>query len=277
MITQYITHITTIKGGSPYTATSYRKDLQQFVQFIKQNYPSARWSTITKDMVEHFIMTLVAYGELPTTTNRKISAISGLYRYMATHGHDCMNPAQYVSRRKVAETIPNTIDTEQLRTAYDNAMGTVKVMLGLLMTTGIRLGEMLAIRWEDVNIKQGTILIHGKGMKERLVAVPARQLEEIGYAISRKNPKDTIFHTSQFETRCMIYQALTPYCKAKQLSPHAIRHTFATEMAKAGANAPAIAKALGHNNIKTTQHYIDNTQMPTNGSALIININDYGK
>lgn len=146
-------------------------------------------------------------------------------------------------------------------------------MLGLLITTGIRLGEMLAIRWEDINLNNSTITIHGKGMKERVVAVPERQLEEIRYAISRQDPKDTIFHTSQFETRCMIYQALTPYCHAKQLSPHAIRHTFATEMAKAGESAPTIALKLGHRNIKTTQHYIDNTQCITQAQCQYIKLN----
>ena len=257
MINEFINHIEKVKGYSPETATAYRTDLRQFVSFIKQNYPSATWSTITKGMVEHYIMTLVGYGELPTSTNRKLSAISSLYRYMALHGHDIENPAQYCSRRKVAERIPNTIDIEQLRTAYANAIGSVKVMLGLLITTGIRIGEMLAIRWEDINPKDGTIIIHGKGNKERLVSVPERQMEEIRYAYPRQDPKGTLFHTSQFETRCMIYQALTPYCRAKQLSPHAIRHTFATEMAKAGESGPTIALALGHSNLKTTQHYIN--------------------
>ena len=273
MINEFINHLENIKGSSTHTAAAYRRDLRQFVAFIKQNYPGITWSTINKGMIEHYIMTLVGYGELPSTTNRKLSAISGLYRYLNTHGHECANPAQYVSRRKIAETIPNTIDPDQLRTAYDNAIGSVKVMLGLLITTGIRLGEMLAIRWEDINLNNCTITIHGKGMKERVVSVPERQLEEIRYAISRQDPKDTIFHTSQFETRCMIYQALTPYCHAKQLSPHAIRHTFATEMAKAGESAPTIALKLGHRNIKTTQHYIDNTQCITQAQCQYIKLN----
>ncbi len=257
MINEYINHLENIKGSSTHTAAAYRRDLRQFVAFIKQNYPGITWSTINKGMIEHYIMTLVGYGELPTTTNRKLSAISGLYRYLNTHGYECANPAQYVSRRKIADTIPNTIDPEQLRTAYDNAIGSVKVMLGLLITTGIRLGELLAIRWEDINPGNCTIIIHGKGMKERVVSVPDRQMLEIRYAYPRQNPKDTLFHTTQFETRCMVYQALTPYCHAKQLSPHAIRHTFATEMAKAGESGPTIALALGHSNLKTTQHYID--------------------
>lgn len=272
MINEFINHIEKVKGYSPDTATAYKKDLRQFVSFIKQNYPSATWSTINKGMVEHYIMTLVGYGELPTTTNRKLSAISGIYRYMSLHGYTIENPAQYCSRRKVAEKIPNTIDIEQLKTAYDNAIGTAKVMLGILITTGIRLGELLAIRWEDINLQERTITIHGKGNKERIVSVPERQLEEISYAYPRQNPKDTLFHTSQFETRCIIYQALLPYCQAKQLSPHAIRHTFATEMAKAGENAPTIAKALGHTNIKTTQHYIDNAQMSTSRTCQIIKL-----
>lgn len=257
MIQEFIKDLLSIKGQSPNTAESYGRDLRQFAQFINQYYHGTRWSTITADMVEHYIMTLVSCGELPTTTNRKLSAISALYRYLKRHGHEVTNPAQYICRRKIAEKIPNTIDPEQLRAAYDNALGTAKVMLGLLITTGIRIGELLAIRWEDINLSAGTITIHGKGNKERLVSVPARQLEEISYAYPRQNPKDTLFHTSQFETRCMIYQALTPYCHAKQLSPHAIRHTFATEMAKAGESAPAIALALGHRSLKTTQYYID--------------------
>lgn len=272
MIQEYINHLATIKGYSPNTATAYRKDLKQFIEFIKQHYQGARWSTISKEMIEHYIMTLVSYGELPTTTNRKIAAISGIYRYMNTHGHEIANPAQYCSRRKVAETIPNTIDPEQLKAAYDNAIGTAKVMLGLLIVTGMRIGELLAIRWEDINLTERTITIHGKGQKERIVSVPERQLEEIGYAYPRQNPKDTLFHMSQYETRCLIYKALLPYCQAKQLSPHAIRHTFATQMAKQGANAPAIAKVLGHRNIKTTQHYIDNAQMSTSRTCQIIKL-----
>ena len=272
MITEYIKHLTSIKGYSLHTATAYRKDLHQFASFINAHYKDARWSTISKEMVEHYIMTLVSYGELPTTTNRKIAAISGLYRYLGTHGHTIDNPAQYCSRRKVAETIPNTIDPEQLKAAYNNAIGTAKVMLGLLITTGMRIGELLAIRWEDINLTERTITIHGKGQKDRIVSVPERQLEEIGYAYPRQNPKDTIFHISQYETRCLIYKALLPYCQAKQLSPHAIRHTFATQMAKQGANAPAIAKVLGHRNIKTTQHYIDNAQMSTSRTCQIIKL-----
>lgn len=273
MINAFLKDLLSIKGQSSHTAAAYGRDLRQFVVFIKQNYPSATWSTINKGMIEHYIMSLVSYGELATTTNRKLSAISAIYRYFIRQGHDIANPAQYVCRRKIAENIPNTIDPEQLRTAYENAIGSVKVMLGLLITTGIRLGELLAIRWEDIDLGNCTIRIHGKGMRERMVSVPARQLEEIGYAISRQDPKDTIFHTSQFETRCMIYQALTPYCHARQLSPHAIRHTFATEMAKAGASAPTIAQALGHRNIKTTQHYIDNTQFIIQAQSQYIKLN----
>lgn len=273
MINNFVQHLQKIKGYSTLTARAYRRDLLQFVKFIQEEYREARWSTITKEMVEHFIMTLAAEGELPSTTNRKIAAISSIYRYMNTHGYECTNPAQFVSRRKVADNIPNTIDPAQLREAYENATGSVRVMLGLLITTGIRLGELLAIRWEDINLRERTITIHGKGQKQRLVSVPEGQLKEIRYAYPRQDAKDTLFHTSQYETRCMIYHALLPYCRAKQLSPHAIRHTFATEMAKAGANAPAIAQALGHSNIKTTQHYIDNVQCISNRACQYIQLN----
>lgn len=260
MITEFIKHLSSIKGYSPATASAYRKDLCQFVDYIRENYPQATWSTITRSMVETFIMHLVSIGEKPTTTNRKLSAISAIYRYFYYHVSEIENPAQYVSRRKIADRLPNTIDPTQLKAAYAQATGTTRVMLGLLITTGMRIGELLAIRWEDINLTEETIIIHGKGNKDRKVRVPSAQLEEIRYAYDQQTPTDTLFHTSQYETRSMIYATLAPYCKAKQLSPHAIRHTYATEMAKAGANAPTIAHQLGHNNIKTTQHYIDNNK-----------------
>lgn len=273
MINAFLKDLLSIKGQSQHTAAAYSRDLRQFVAFIKQNYPTASWRTITRGMIEHYIMSLVSYGELPTTTNRKLSAISAIYRYFIRQGHDITNPAQYVCRRKIADTIPNTIDPDQLRTAYENTIGTARIMLGLLITTGIRLGELLAIRWGDINLKENTIIIRGKGNKQRIVSVPSRQLEEIRYAAPRQNAEDTLFHTSQFETRCMIYQALTPYCHARQLSPHAIRHTFATQMAKAGASAPTIAQALGHSNLKSTQHYVDNAQAPSAFNHQYIKLN----
>lgn len=272
MINEFITYISSIKGYSPLTAAAYRRDLQEFAQFIRQEYQDARWSTITRDMIDHYILTLVAYGEQPTTTNRKLSAISGIYRYFIRQRMLTENPAQYESRRKVGEKIPNTIDPKQLRTAYEHASGSTRVMLGLLITTGIRISELLAISWEDINLDDCSIKIHGKGNKERIVYTKSEQLDEIRRVIESSHPTGRIFNYSQYETRRHIYDALLPYCKAPQLSPHAIRHTFATELAKAGANAPTIARALGHNNIKTTQQYIDKTSIDTKSCHNIINI-----
>lgn len=272
MITEFINYIQNIKGYSGHTAIAYRKDLKQFVQFIKQNYEGARWSTITRDMIDHYIMTLVAYGELATTTNRKLAAISSLYGYFIRQGLTTENPCRYESRRKIAEQVPNTISPEQLRTAYDHAAGSVRVMLGLLITTGMRIGELLSLTWADVDVNGQTITLHGKGAKERKVSVPTEQLKEIAAVIDKQEPAEHIFHTSQFETRCMIYQALLPYCAAKQLSPHAIRHTFATELAKSGANATTIQKQLGHSKLETTQKYIDIAQVTTNGTCRIIKL-----
>lgn len=272
MINEYITYISSIKGYSPLTAQAYRRDLRQFCQFIRQEYPGARWSTVTRSMIDHYVTTMVAHGEQPTTTNRKLAAISGIYRYFIREHKLTDNPAQYESRRKQGERIPNTIDPAQLRTAYEHASGSTRVMLGLLITTGIRISELLALTWEDINLKDNSLKIHGKGMKERIVFTHPEQLAEIRMVIEQSQPTGRIFNYTQYETRCHIYQALLPYCKAPQLSPHAIRHTYATELAKAGVNAPTIARILGHNNIKTTQHYIDNTRIDTKPSALIVTL-----
>lgn len=272
MINAYRDYLLKVKGYSYNTIQSYIKDISAFATWAKQHKEDARWSTIERADIDAYIIQQYDEGKKPSTTNRQLSAISSLYRYFQREGLEVDNPCKYESRRKVGESIPNTISPNELSCAYHNSQGAAKFMIGLLATTGIRLQEMLDLRWEDINFEENSLRIHGKGNKERKVYTTEEVLSEAKQSKKYCIPTNKMFFISQRNARTIIWEALKPFSKAKQLSPHAIRHTYATELAKKGENVVTISKILGHSSIKTTQKYIDMTQVEIQRAASTINM-----
>lgn len=260
MIKTFITYLRNIKGYSDNTCKSYEKDLLDFATWVSINEPSQRWSTIDRTVIDHYIVSQAKRGLKPATTNRRLAAISAIYNYWIREGKLTENPCRYESRRKMPHTLPNTIDRNELYQAYSYAQGEVKMMLEILYTTGIRIQELLDMTWADINLETGELKITGKGAKDRIVYLNPHTILQLETIKPRTHNLGHLFDYCQRDVRTMIYYALKPYCHAKQLSPHAIRHTYATNMAKGGVNVSTIAGLLGHDSIKTTQKYIDMTQ-----------------
>jgi site-specific recombinase XerD len=257
MIKEYISYISSVRGYSPLTCLAYQKALTHFATWARENLERPRWRDITRHVIDEYIKDCEQAGHAPSTTNLRLAAIGGIYNYMKRQGKKVENPCQYESRRKVEHTVPNTIPINQLRTAYQNSIGVTRVMLGILITTGIRISELMNLQFHDIDTDANTIKVHGKGAKERVIHVPAEQLVELK-AVKEHCPKNgKIFTISERQARKMIYEQLKEYCNAEQLSPHAIRHTFATNLAAQGENVSTIGTILGHNHLETTQKYID--------------------
>lgn len=267
MITQFTSYLLAIRGYSPRTAEGYAKDCKAFALWAKANIEDARWSMITRKDIDRYIMYRVENGIAPATTNRELASISALYRYFIREGLMKTNPCRFQSRRKQADKQPNTIPSEDLKAAYEHSTGLVHVWIGLLATTGIRISELLALRWEDIDFKASSLEIMGKGRKERIVYTSPEYLDLLRQAYERHPSEGRIFRYDQRDARYMLWQALKPYSRAKQLSPHAIRHTYATNLATNGVNVTTIASILGHNRIATTQKYIDMSQADTQAAA----------
>ena len=261
MLTRFENYLRNIKGYSERTCSEYLKDLKAFARWAKANKQDARWSTLTRSDIDDYISMRAKEGIKPTTTNRELAAISALYRFFIREGLLKNNPARYQSRRKVGFHLPNTIPSEDLQAAYNNSVGVVHVWIGLLSTTGIRISELLGLNWEDIDFKTCALEIKGKGNKERLVYTTPEYLDLMRQAYERNPTEGRIFRYSERDARYMLWEALKPYSRAKQLSPHAIRHSFATSLAKQGVNVATIATILGHKSIETTQKYIDMAQM----------------
>lgn len=268
MIQEFISYLRSIRGYSPNTCIAYEKDIRAFAQWARKRNPGARWSKITMWDIDAYIIYQEQSGLKATTTNRQIAAISALYNYLKRQGHNIDNPCKWESRRQIVEAIPNTIPDEDIRKAYEHAAGLTKTMLGILATTGIRIQELLNMTWEDINEEEGCIRIMGKGSRERIVYCSPAMLFDLAKVRTTGTHHGKMFNLDQRTARYMIYEALRPYTNAKQLSPHAIRHSLATHMASNGANVVTIARILGHKDIKTTQKYIDMTQLQTRRATL---------
>lgn len=262
MIHEFCNYLRSVRGYSANTIRAYESDLRAFSTWAMQNIDGARWSTISRDDLDEFLKHQQEAGLKATTTNRQLASISALYRYFQRQGLLSDNPCKYESRRKQPQTIPATLKPEQIAKAYQRAHGVKKTMLGILATTGIRIQELLDLHYEDIDFETSTIHINGKGSKERMVTTDATVLETLKRVKEDLNAFGRIFYISQRQARYMIYETLAPYCKSIHLNPHTIRHTFATELAKAGENTAAIAKILGHSHIETSQKYINLVEMP---------------
>lgn len=261
MLTRFENYLRNIKGYSERTCSEYLKDLKGFAHWAKTYKEDARWSTLTRSDIDEYITMRAKEGIKPATTNRELSSISALYRYFIREGLMTSNPARFQSRRKQGEHLPNTIPSDDLQKAYAHSVGVVHVWIGLLSTTGIRISELLSLRWEDIDFKACALEIHGKGNKDRIVYTTSEYLDLMRQAYERNPTEGRIFRYNERDARHMIWEALKPWSRAKQLSPHAIRHTYATSLARQGVNVATIATILGHNRISTTQKYIDMAQM----------------
>lgn len=262
MISEFSNYLVNLKGYSPRTAEGYVSDLRTFSRWMRVANPLATWRTITRDDLDAYLMARVEQGASPATTNRELASISALYRYFKRQGFDVVNPCEFESRRKVPQSQPNTIPIEDIKKAYEHASGISRLLLGLFTTTAMRLCEVLALDWRDIDYTEKRIKVHGKGSRTRYVYTSDEVLQPLRDMSQQKQPKGLIFNLSPRAVRRLIYNALRPYSNAEQLSPHAIRHTVATHIAREGVNVATLASILGHNHLETTQRYIDLGQMP---------------
>lgn len=275
MINEFITYLRSIKGYSENTCKAYEANLRNFAGWYRRTDGNACWSYVTRERIDDYICYLVDCGYSPASTNRSLSALSSFYNYQIRQGRLPQNPCKYESRRKVSDKLPNTIPMADLCKAYQHANGVVKGLLGLLITTGIRIEEALSITWADFDAADCSIRIHGKGQKERMVYTTTHVLYDLRFCYpdnSNNMPGDRcnqpcmqkLFKMTQREARWLIYNSLVNYTQARQLSPHAIRHTYATEMAKRGTDIYALGKAMGHSDMRTTQKYIAMAEVAAN-------------
>ncbi len=265
----FLAYLAVERGLAKNTVESYSGDLVKFSAFLSSR--KKLLSSFGKKDVVAFLDSLRGSGSSIASVCRNLSAIRGLARYMLLQGTIEEDPTENISSPRKWEVLPKALSVDEVRELLGSGKNGRFVlrdsaMLELLYSSGLRVTELVSIRVSDVNFEAGFLRVVGKGGKERVVPASPRALKKVKEYVSELRPKllkdrrsDYLFVTLRGKpmTRQRFWQTLKSYgaLAGVELSPHTLRHSFATHMLEGGADLRSLQKMLGHSDISTTQIY----------------------
>lgn len=271
LLRDFLTYLSVEKGLSKNTIESYSIDLKKFQDFL--SLKNKNFASFTRADVVDFIETLRNKGYSISSTCRFISSIKSLCKYLIIENVIKEDPSENLQTPKRWERLPKSLSVSEVRsfleldTPIDKpTMVRDSVMLELLYSSGLRVSELVSLKVEDINLEAGFIRVLGKGSKERVVPVNIRAIGRLrGYLnkarqeILKKRQSSYLFVTGRGRplTRQRFWQTIKTLGRKKgiDLSPHTLRHSFATHLLEGGADLRSVQKMLGHSDISTTQIY----------------------
>ncbi len=271
ILQSFLDFLSVEKGLSPNTVLSYSRDLRKlFHFFIKEKIQPLK---AKEEDLTRFIRQQSRAGLSPRSSARLISSLKSFYKFLVLDGLMTKNPAVNLSSPKIWFKLPQFLTIEEVEVLLSQPDETDvrgirdKAMLELLYATGLRVSELVALRLKDLNLEDGFLLCRGKGGKERIVPVGGIALHAVERYIEKarstllKRPNDSLFLTGRggVFTRQGFWKRLKSYAKKAgldlKISPHVLRHTFATHLLERGADLRSVQLMLGHTQITTTQIY----------------------
>ncbi len=265
----FLTYLSVEKGLSRNTVNAYATDLRKYLHFLKENSREAQ--TVRKEDIIDFLEILRSGTYAIPTVCRYISSIKAFYKFLLVENRIPEDPTENLQMPRKWERVPKALtvaDVKSLLEAKFNAKTALRdsSMLELLYSSGLRVSELVNIKLGDIHAEAGFIRVIGKGSKERIVPVNGRALGRIKRFLveerpailkKRQSPYLFITRTGRPMTRQRFWQMLKAVGKQAgiELSPHTIRHCFATHLLEGGADLRSVQKMLGHADISTTQIY----------------------
>jgi integrase/recombinase XerD len=261
-------------GLSRNTLESYRRDLLKFAAWLEQQGRASLLEATHAD-IQGFLAHLVSGEQAKaTSTSRAISSLKLLFRYLLRQNKISEDPTLQIATPKLPRSLPKSLteqDVELLLNAPDveTPLGLRdRTMLEVLYATGLRVSELVTLTVAQVSLDMGVVRVMGKGSKERLVPLGEEALDWIRRYLAEGRPAllagklcDALFVTRRAEcmTRQMFWYLIKKHAKhgglSKSLSPHTLRHAFATHLLNHGADLRVVQMLLGHADISTTQIY----------------------
>lgn len=271
IIRLFIQYLSVEKGLAPNTQQAYNLDLMKFTFFL--NKEKISWFAVKEEDLIKFIHQTSRSGLSARSLARIISSLRSFYRFLILDGFLEINPAANLSSPKIWLNLPKLLsidEVEQLISEPDIDKKKGKrdrAMLELLYATGLRVSELIRLRLKDINLEEGFLICRGKGGKERIVPLGRQAEQSIRNYLDSARPlllketTDLLFISSwgRAFTRQGFWKMLKGYAQkaglGKKISPHVLRHSFATHMLERGADLRSVQLMLGHSQITTTQIY----------------------
>lgn len=267
-VTDWLRRLTDERAPSPHTLAAYRRDLDKLLAWMQaQNMTDI--AALTPDHLRSFVAAQHRGGLAPSSLQRLLSSCRGLFRYLLREGRLDHDPSAGVRGPKARRKLPQVLDTDEaaalMEIPTDGALGLRdRAMLELFYSSGLRLAELVALSWNDLDLDDGMVRVLGKGSKTRIVPVGRYAVAALrALAASGVNRgADAPVFASRRGT------ALTPRAIqlrmkklalqqgiAKNIHPHLLRHSFASHMLESSGDLRAVQELLGHADIGTTQIY----------------------
>ena len=260
------------RGLSPNTLAAYRADLTALERWLEEREQSLM--TAQRGDVLAFMASRVQAGARPRSTARQLSSFRRFYRYQLREGHLREDPTAQIAMPKVGRSLPRSLTEEEVEAllaapAVSDPLGhRDRTMLEVLYATGLRVTELVNLKLVQVNLNQGVLKIVGKGNRERMIPLGEEAVQWIQQflqgprvEILLERQTDFLFPTRRGDrmTRQAFWHIIKRYARkagvSKDLSPHTLRHTFATHLLNHGADLRVVQMLLGHSDLSTTQIY----------------------
>lgn len=267
---RYRTYIKIEKRLSDNSVEAYMRDLEQFAHFIlhKWDVPPRK---VEREMVERYLEWLYERGREKSSQARNLSGIRSFFNYLLLNDEITTSPAEEISSPKATRSLPDTLSTAEIDLLISSIdVDTTKglrdrAIIELLYSCGLRVTELVSLRVGDLFFGEGYIRVIGKGDKQRLVPISALARERISLYLDKRkaarSSEEVLFLNNRGRqlTRVMIFMILKQAALRagidKQISPHTLRHSFATHLLEGGAGIRQVQELLGHESILTTEIY----------------------
>ncbi len=277
-IGHFLTFMSVEKGASGNTVAAYKNDLRQFDSFVTSingNGKARDWDKTGRDLIVDYLLTLRKKNYAEATVARKVAALKSFFQYLQAEGTIRGNPAESLESPRVGRSLPKPLSVTQVDELLEQPLKRNtpearrdRAMLELLYAAGLRVSELVSLNVEDLNMSGPYVRCMGKGSKERTIPIHeqatsavAAYLDDGRAALVKGRKENALFVNRRGErlTRQGFWLILKQYAKeaniASPVTPHTLRHSFATHMLRGGAPLRNVQELLGHANISTTQVY----------------------
>ncbi len=258
-------HLISEKGASPHTVRNYVREVRDLQAFLEERglslIKASSWD------LRAYLLHCKKRGLAPTSIARRVASIRCFYAFLKGRGILKGNPARLLRTPKKGKALPRVLSIAEAKRLFEAGKMDLRdrAIVELFYASGIRISELVGLNLNDIDLSQGQIRVMGKGKKERIVLIGSKAIEALrAYLTKRglygKGDDKALFVTSRGRishttVRRIINKASVSSGLGKPLSPHTLRHSFATHMLEGGADLRVVQELLGHANLSTTQIY----------------------
>jgi len=266
-LSEYIEYLHVERGLSGNTEQAYRRDLVLFVNFLDKNRIND-FDDVSRSIINSYIRDMRTNGLAPSSITRKIASLRGWFKWMMAQEMINHDPTVSLEQPKLSRHLPKVLTMNEIDTILSQNLSSLeRAIFELLYASGLRVSELVGLNISNVNLDQNYIRCFGKGSKERLVPIGDQAkfvlkmyLKERNLIIQKYSLKTSVIfigENGQNITRQDVYKLISNLGKYvnKHITPHTVRHSFATHMLENGADLRVVQELLGHSDVSTTQLY----------------------